>query len=549
MRGHHSQDTFVFNDFLLGNLAIIANYFLLVIGVTLLFKNKLQKIEIFFLLTFVYFLFLSKAEHIPFSWINELIYERVPLFEMYRASYFKFMYFCTFSLSIMISISILEIERFFEKFSSTLVIRKVFWILPILLIVFGAKPFIFGEVARDIHKTIIPVEYHSLRTWLESKKIDFSILSLPQLPSGQTLDWGNGNYYGGFATTDMFMLDRPVWGNSWFLSKPILSNNLIDYKNILNNTNVKYIILHKDVPENYSFDVNIKGDPGGQTNFRKLNRQFILDTNYKLVEDTRFFQIFEVDKYFPHIYVQESSNVKQDQPRPILEFKKVNSTKYKVVVHGAKGVFPLVFSENFDKGWKIYLSNIIPSFNNQISNYKILDGNEENQATEEELNTFIHKGWISTLGDGKEKEIEHQKWFDNKERLDYVEKMNIDFISKNFQGTIQNDNLQNGSIFETLFKKPIDNNKSHYLVDTYSNAWTIDTNKICGFDSLQNDLGATKCIQNLDGSYDFEIVLEFWPQRLFYLGLIISSTTLMGLLIYTIICWSKNIKTQNQNRE
>ena len=329
------------------------------------------------------------------------------------------------------------------------------------------------------------------------------------------------------------MLDRPVWGNGWFLSKPILNNNFLDYKNILNTSNIRYIILHKDVPENYSFDVDVKGNPEGQTNYKKLNKQISLDANYRLVSDTRFFKIFEVKKFIPHIRVSKST-MESGTQIPVLEFKKINSTKYRVVVHGATGEFSLVLSESYHAGWKTYLSKLEPESSVQISNYKVLDGNAEDQANEGELRDFIDKGWVSTLGDGKGKEIKHLKWFDNKERLDYVEKFNINFISKDFQNTIQNDNLRNGSIFETFFKKTIDDN-SHYQVDTYSNAWTIDTNKICGLNSSLNKISATKCIQNLDGSYDFEIVLEFWPQRLFYLGLIISGTTLTSLLAFVFV--------------
>jgi hypothetical protein len=534
MRGHHSQESFVFNGFLLGNYAVIANYFLTLIGLLFLFKKKIKRIEIFFALTFLFYLFLSKAEHIPFSWINELIYEGVPLFGMYRASYFKFMYFCTFSLSIMISLGLLEIEKLFIRFPFLSSLKKVIVILPIILIFIGAKPFVFGEVVRDIHKTTIPTEYHTLKTDFDSKRVDFSILSLPQLPSGQTLEWGGGNYYGGFAHADMFMLDRPTWGNSWFLSNPILNNDLFDYKKVINTSNVKYILLHKDVPEKYSFQIGMKGNPEGQTNFRNLNKQISLDANYRLVGDTRLFKIFEVRKFTPHIYVSKFT-IDLDTQIPLLEFKKVNSTKYRVVVHGAIGEFPLVLSESFHEGWKTYLSNLVPNSSNQISNYKILDGNVEDQANEGELRNFIDKGWVSTLGDGKEKEIKHLKWLDNKERLDYIEKYNVGFVSKNFQNSIQNDNLQNGSIFETLFKKTIDDNNSHYLADTYSNAWTIDTNKICGLNSSLNEIDATKCIQNLDGSYDFEIVLEFWPQRLFYLGLIVSGTSLACLLAFMFV--------------
>lgn len=64
----------------------------------------------------------------------------------------------------------------------------------------------------------------------------------------------------------------------------------------------------------------------------------------------------------------------------------------------------------------------------------------------------------------------------------------------------------------------------HFELNGFLNGWYIDTAKYC----LENDL----CTQNLDGSYDIELVLEFFPQRWFYLGLLISSTTFISILGY-----------------
>ena len=234
-------------------------------------------------------------------------------------------------------------------------------------------------------------------------------------------------------------------------------------------------------------------------------------------------------------------NAEEKKEILIIEFKKINTTKYKVVVHQARKDFPLVFSESFHEGWKVYLvksgeAGILPQAElfNRASNYKILDGNEEDQASLEELKEFIENGWISTLGDLKEKEIKHKKWEDGKEKLDYVEKYNIDFISKNFQDTIQNDNLPDGRFYETWLKDYLPE-ENHLTVNGYANSWIINTEEICGVEN-------SKCVQNPDGSYNFEMVIEFWPQRFFYLGLGISSITLLACLGYLGYNWRRKKK-------
>ncbi|MDZ4225269.1 MAG: hypothetical protein U1C49_00320 [Candidatus Andersenbacteria bacterium] len=67
-------------------------------------------------------------------------------------------------------------------------------------------------------------------------------------------------------------------------------------------------------------------------------------------------------------------------------------------------------------------------------------------------------------------------------------------------------------------------NEHHYKLNSFLNGWYVDTNELCVRQNL--------CRQNADGSYDMDMVIEFWPQRWFYLGLIISGATLVGCLGY-----------------
>jgi hypothetical protein len=59
-----------------------------------------------------------------------------------------------------------------------------------------------------------------------------------------------------------------------------------------------------------------------------------------------------------------------------------------------------------------------------------------------------------------------------------------------------------------------------------SNGWYIDTDAYCREQNL--------CTRNEDGSYDMHLVIEFWPQRWFYIGLVVSGTTLAACVGYLI---------------
>ncbi len=238
-----------------------------------------------------------------------------------------------------------------------------------------------------------------------------------------------------------------------------------------------------------------------------------------------------------------------------VEFKKINPTKYRIIVHNASSKFPLVFSESFHEKWKIYLVNEFSKDNKPasfLSEYKILDGNDDDQATKEELSGYIQNGWISTLGEGKEKQTEYYKQKDSKRKLDYVEKYKISFVSKNFQGTIQNDNLPDGYFWETWFKNPISEEDNHLMVNGYANSWIIDVEKMCKdnpnfcVNNLSCETGQGKsCLSQDKGeSYDFELVVEFWPQRLFYIGVVVSSVALLLCGGYLAYDWRKRMNNK-----
>lgn len=219
---------------------------------------------------------------------------------------------------------------------------------------------------------------------------------------------------------------------------------------------------------------------------------------------------------------------------PILEYKKINPTKYRIVIHHAQGLTPIVFSERFHGGWKLYAKS--PEYsdfvnqqdaNRQLENYVMLDGNSDDQSTKDELIDYWNRGWISTLGDPIVKTIQHWKWSNNTRQLEYIERYVVDFISKNFYGTIQNDNLPGGVFYETLFRRSIEDSVEHATVNGYANSWILDIEAICSSDGV--------CRQNADGTQDIEIIMEFWPQRLFYIGGAVSVTAFLcglGCLMY-----------------
>jgi len=474
---------------------------------------------------------------------------------------------------------------------------------------------------------VFPEEYIKAENQLSKKKLDQKAIFIP---IGGTVDFLDDSRFHGIynETQDIFAGYSPVPGvlNLNDRSQGILNayvsaiiKNRLDIDEILGLSNINYFIIRKNL--------KLKDKYLLLDNLKEKGEQGIL----KKIEENDELMIYKKTTFLPHFYTpknlvfskrdleefprilsrddwqtrsavffeeqntdkisklsslkdksyqaptppQSSPQAGEEDLLPILEFKKINPTKYRIRVHGATQEFPLVFSESFHEGWKIYLSDEIATASPRndiekykildgndddpksrigdgasqasiLDNYKILDGNEDDQADINELKEYIQKGWVSNLGDGQEKEIKHLTWENNKEKLDYTEKYNIDFVSKNFQETIQNENLPSGHIWETWFQEPIDNNENHLMVNGYANSWVIDPTDICQqVESLKSSGSQDSiCVKNPDGSYDFEVVVEFWPQRLFYIGLGISGTTLILCLAYLIYDYRKNRKPE-----
>lgn len=508
-------------------------------------------------------------------------------------------------------------------------IKKLLIILVAVILLIYSYPIysfkIFDQQAGGSipsNKIKIPDDYRKRSYFFIIQKLDYRILPIPISKGYNTfLTWYAG------VIPDPYIFQRSTY-TSLYNVKPVIDPI---YSYVLKSgggsdilfslINFKYYILHKDLNLLYK-DENIP-----DVSYGKYEKLFFLEKSPIL--NSKNFNIYHINpNYFlPHVYssqsivvvnssvndlpeiisqsvynvrssiffegqnkrkmdilnVLKSLKLDDENNKQVLEFKKINPTKYRVVVHQAKGAFPLVFSESFHEGWKAYLAkpntrSKIKVQSSKLEEYKILDGNEEDQASKEELGNFIENGWVSTLGDGKERQIKHLKYENGSEKPDYTEKYKIDFVSKNFQGTIQNDNLPSGSIFETWlastqnpnsnppaggqitnkFQIPIPKSlinknvlqipdEKHLTVNGYANSWIIDPDEVCkveGSKVIKSKETNGFCKKNADGSFDFEMVVEFWPQRLFYIGLFISGSTLMGCVFYLGYTYFRRKKSQ-----
>jgi hypothetical protein len=162
---------------------------------------------------------------------------------------------------------------------------------------------------------------------------------------------------------------------------------------------------------------------------------------------------------------------------PKIAFVKVNPTKYKVKVEGAKEPYTLIFSENFHKGWRVYKKTQSSKFNPE--------------GEQVSYGARVQNDYGETIADYFGGEIK--------------------------EGTHRNVFIEPGT-FETWGKKSI--SADHLIVNGYANSWYIEP-------------------EDVGGAENYELIVEFWPQRLLYIGIFISILTLMTCIGYLIITVAK----------
>ena len=421
----------------------------------------------------------------------------------------------------------------------------------------GATDFTKSIVA-DIRLRLIrfPAEFFEVESILAKEQGDFKGIYLPFGLLAQAVD--NVKFNGPYNTyNDIFAFNSPIPGAIIPTGRKLGDNH---YETLVTSAlrngklvwlshthNLKYIILRKNMT---SQDLNL--------------RQFVKQCDKYF---TRFYSgkkisVYVVKDALPHFYtpvsiirtdnaaklsIASDSNpysqsrtslfpenapdhlLSRSAPGSAIEFRKIAPTKYRLRIHRAPAVYPLVFAESFNPGWKVYPGNGIKSWEVPgpqavLRQYRVLDGNASSQADSTELSAYLSKGFVTALGDLNEKHLPHRKWENDREKLDYIEHYFIGFVSKYLNGTIQNNNLPSGPVRETWGIKALPE-ENHYKVNFYANAWIIKAGELCAGDP-------DACKINSDGTYDYELVVEFLPQKYFIVGLVVSLATLICCAVF-----------------
>lgn len=222
-----------------------------------------------------------------------------------------------------------------------------------------------------------------------------------------------------------------------------------------------------------------------------------------------------------YLYANNGSRYKSEQAsKSVVEWKPINRWKNRVVMHNVGDSFLLVYPEKFSEKWKAYINESKAESQKFV---KSLEGNILTCKANGWLNIFFGSNRMTTIQTDYHVPSEEVNRQASKEELrDMMNAGSIstfdgEFVSKNFDGSIRNDNLRDGWLGETWFDDSI-LSSLHYQVNNYSNAWWVDVNELC--------VKQNTCRKNPDGTWEIELVVENGYLRLWiwFIALLILGT-------------------------
>jgi hypothetical protein len=496
--------------------------------------DKRDEIIVWFLL--VAYLFFAAGPNKPFGQMYEHFVSVIPLLAFLRTTAGA-----VFFLSVFYA---LLLFFFVEQVS-----KKTFFSSLILLVtVYVGYPYWNGEYYKnfnginqytDIQKRgfDIPKEYYALREFIDYQKINARTFYPNSDLTYLNTQWGFfGPIIYNFLYTDYNIGYDQILGSlsnhavGFVFEDSSLMNKIVYYvKNTIpavkeGFVEVKYVDKNEFLPKLYTADQIGTFDDTPLT-------QILLDRSQARQSERRVsFQDNKTNAEVNGSGIFSGTTV---------EYKEVNPTQYQVRLHGAEGKVVLVLSERYHKDWNVYFAekalyqdrNLLQE---RLGTYKILDKNEYFQANKTELTRLVEEGSVTELGNGEERSIFHKKWDGYEEKTAYEEKFSVDFVSKNFFSTVQNNNLTSPRFFDTWFKRPLDLDNRQLLANGYANAWVLDIDALC---RQQSD----KCLKNDDGTQDLDFIIEFWPQRVSYVGMFVSG---LVVSVYGFLLIKKALKKQ-----
>ncbi len=285
----------------------------------------------------------------------------------------------------------------FKKYSRYIIIGFCFFSLWIYL---------QGTVDKVLFHELVPVkipeEFYHINNWLSAQKDDFKIIWLPPQFDARILSWASDRQINDFVTPSS---GKPTIGPQapysklYYLFFETAISNVPRLDKFFDILNTKYLIIRKDLPEDYSESLlnNLKDDPNlKEVNLKEIDPELFCQKSTLVEKDSgdiqekkyfavcnedreSYLQIFENKNYAPQFWAPKNVSLvvggmetldilnSQEDFNPINQglifvnqepniSEKIKDLKFKNIIFNNTRLDDLVFSLIKDK----YLIDLAP---------------------------------------------------------------------------------------------------------------------------------------------------------------------------------------------
>ncbi len=430
--------------------------------------------------------------------VFNFFWEHLPGFKVFR-NFFKFHRVLSLLYPIFAT---LLLASFYDSLRPTL--KKVILILSILLFIVRLYPFIYGfRVYAPFH---IPNAYFEFAEYGKSLPRNTHVMYLPVIAWHQTFSWSNPLYdmadpFAFFSTKPSYISSAAYVSNVLDLinqnaTSYLVNDQLDSYLKLLGVRNIGYLVLRYDHNQNY-----LKRISDNTANVHNLNISAIkkaLDDLVSVGSVTHFdgFDLYEIpqNSTLPLFYsANKISYTVADPADAISELVKIDNLRdIKIFYKQNLNLVDLISEETELSIPKIKFKQINPT----KYRVQIFSSGEKFflvfiQNFSDNWKVFLNPSGITTPSSTE------------------------DYVSPEYFDVIQDNNLLAGPYNETWNNKFFIAEKNHYVVNAFANGWVVESDYICS-------LSKSACTYNSDGSVDFELIVEFVPQKTYIIGFIIT---------------------------
>lgn len=333
------------------NIFFVGIFFYLLLNYRKVFNKSENKVFLIILISFITSLFLFTVN---VGFLNDLfnLLRYIPGFLMFRNFYDKFNLAYILLYSIVITISLVILNRQIKNKIILVLINAIFLIL-IVVNFLPTKQLLNSPIwtTKNIYSNaVISDEYLGFMKDVGNEvRLSGNILSIPLNIAGYTLIKGSSenDIFIGRSPIQLFTRVNDFSGDLSFspqetsdLNKSIKNRDYEEINNFLNTHNINYIFLTKNIPKeimsSYLFDPLL---PSFQ------DKEFLNALTDKMV-------VKSYNDNYELYSVKDKSSVLQSKN---IYFQKINPVKYHLYIQNIKNSQDLLFLDSFSDGWKLFL--------------------------------------------------------------------------------------------------------------------------------------------------------------------------------------------------